>query len=302
MEHGTQVEILKELMQQLDEGKNIDAGVQVRMPTSGYVDPDIAAKERALLFRDHPQLVGLSGDLPEPGSYLTLDDFGVPILATRDKEGRFHAFLNACRHRSVKVATEERGRLIVQDQRGLVDLPMPNLLGAHQIGNAGTAVVALRQLGFGEDAATGAVTSAEWPARMQRLKSGPVVDAVPGAEVWLDGGHNVAAAKALAAHLAGLPERETWIIAGMIHTKDASGYFDLLTDHVAGGYAIEIPDEEAAIPADVLATQAGSVGLNLTPAASIEAAAKEIANRSVSPRILICGSLYLAGRVLADHG
>lgn len=109
MEHATQVTILKELITQLDEGKNIDAGVQVRMPTTSYVCPDIAAQEREQFFRKHPQLIGLSGDLPEPGSFLTMDDFGVPVLATRDKDGVFHAFLNACRHRSVKVASEARG-------------------------------------------------------------------------------------------------------------------------------------------------------------------------------------------------
>ena len=94
MNHDLQVEILKELMQQLDEGKNIDAGVQYRMPTSSYVCPEVAALEWTALFRGHPQLIGLSGDLPGPGSYLTLDDFGIPVLATRDKSGAFHAFLN----------------------------------------------------------------------------------------------------------------------------------------------------------------------------------------------------------------
>ena len=109
MQHETQVAILKELMQQLDEGKNIDAGVQYKMSTQSYVCPEQAAQERELFFKKHPQLIGLSGDLPKPGSYLTMDDFGIPILATRDKSGQFHAFLNACRHRSVRVANEPRG-------------------------------------------------------------------------------------------------------------------------------------------------------------------------------------------------
>jgi phenylpropionate dioxygenase-like ring-hydroxylating dioxygenase large terminal subunit len=109
MNHELQVTIIKELMSQLDEGRNIDAGVQYKMPTQSYVCPEIAAQEQSHFFMDHPQLIGLSGDLPAPGSFLTLDDFGVPILATRDKSGVFHAFLNACRHRSVKVAQEERG-------------------------------------------------------------------------------------------------------------------------------------------------------------------------------------------------
>lgn len=110
MQHALQIEILKELMSQLDEGRNVDVGVQYRNPTSSYVCPETAVREREEFFRNHPHLVGLSGDLPEPGSFLTMDDLGAPILATRDKDGVFRAFLNACRHRSVKVASEERGK------------------------------------------------------------------------------------------------------------------------------------------------------------------------------------------------
>ncbi|MFT7220645.1 MAG: phenylpropionate dioxygenase-like ring-hydroxylating dioxygenase large terminal subunit [Candidatus Azotimanducaceae bacterium] len=110
MKQEVQVEILKELMEQVDSGKNIDSGVQYRMPTSAYCCPDIAAKEWDIFFQNHPQFIGLSNDLPEPGSFLTIDDFGTPVLATRDNNGQFHAFLNACRHRGVRVSQEERGR------------------------------------------------------------------------------------------------------------------------------------------------------------------------------------------------
>lgn len=113
MKHERQVEILKALMQQLDEGRNVDAGVQYRMPTSAYMCPEQASKEWNAFFRNHPQMIGLSQDLPGPGSFFTLDDFGTPLLATRDKEGNFRAFLNACRHRSVKVASEPRGRKLL---------------------------------------------------------------------------------------------------------------------------------------------------------------------------------------------
>ncbi len=110
MKHELQVSILKELMQQLDCGKNIDAGVQYRTSTDVYTSPEIAQQEWRLFFQNHPQLIGLSGDLPEPGSYFTVDDFGTPVLATRDQQGKFHAFLNACRHRGVRVANEQRGQ------------------------------------------------------------------------------------------------------------------------------------------------------------------------------------------------
>ena len=110
MEHALQVKILKELMAQLDEDRNVDAGVRYTMPTTSYVCPEQAAMEREQFFQNHPQLIGLSGDLPEPGTFFTLNDFGTPILATRDKNGEFHAFLNACRHRSAEVASEPRGK------------------------------------------------------------------------------------------------------------------------------------------------------------------------------------------------
>ena len=113
MEHGLQVKILKELMQQLDEGKNIDIGKQYRMPVNSYVSQERAAKEQEHFFKNHPQLIGLSQDLPEVGSFMTINDFGVPVLATRAKGGKFRAFLNACRHRSVKVTEEERGKKTV---------------------------------------------------------------------------------------------------------------------------------------------------------------------------------------------
>ncbi len=109
MEHPKQVAILRELMRQLDEKRNVDAGVMYKTPTSVYSCPDVAAKEWEVLFRDHPQIIGLSADLAEPGAFVTCDDFGIPVLGTRDESGRFRAFLNACRHRGVRVANEQRG-------------------------------------------------------------------------------------------------------------------------------------------------------------------------------------------------
>ena len=87
MKHALQVRILKELLEQIETGKNIDAGVQYKMNTDVYVCPEVAAKEREVFFQNHPQLIGLSGDLSEPNTWFTIDDFGVPVLATRDKDG-----------------------------------------------------------------------------------------------------------------------------------------------------------------------------------------------------------------------
>jgi phenylpropionate dioxygenase-like ring-hydroxylating dioxygenase large terminal subunit len=109
MKQETEVVILKELLRQLDEKKNIDAGVRYRIPTDSYVNPELADQEWSSFFLGHPQFIGLSGDLPNNGSYFTTDDFGTPVLATRDDNGNFRAFINACRHRGVRVANEPRG-------------------------------------------------------------------------------------------------------------------------------------------------------------------------------------------------
>ena len=109
MDHAEQVTQIKTLMARLDAGTTVDAGGLRRNPTRVYTDPDLAAREREAFFDDHPQVIGLSGDLPGPGSFVTLDDLGVPILATRDDSGRLRAFVNACRHRGVVVERRDRG-------------------------------------------------------------------------------------------------------------------------------------------------------------------------------------------------
>ncbi len=110
MDQATQTSILKELMRQIDSGANADAGVQYKVPTSIYADRALAAQEWEHFFQNHAQMIGLSGDLPEPNSFLTLNDFGVPVIATRDKTGKFRAFLNVCRHCATRVETEARGK------------------------------------------------------------------------------------------------------------------------------------------------------------------------------------------------
>ena len=110
MDQAKQISILKELMRQIDSGANADAGVQYKVPTSIYADRELAAQEWAQFYQNHPQMIGLSGDLPEPNSFLTLNDFGVPVIATRDKTGKFRAFLNVCRHRATRVETQARGK------------------------------------------------------------------------------------------------------------------------------------------------------------------------------------------------
>ena len=195
----------------------------------------------------------------------------------------------------------ENGRLIYQDETGLRDLPMPNLLGAHQIENAGAALAALRHLQMGDDAYEAAVAKAEWPARMQRLKIGPLVEQAPQAELWLDGGHNAAAGTALAEVLVSLPERPTHLICGMLNTKDVTGYLAPLAQRADSLTAVSIPGEQNTLSADETAAAAAKVNLAATTADSVTDALAAITAQTPDARILICGSLYLAGNILREN-
>ena len=197
---------------------------------------------------------------------------------------------------------EERGRLVYQDERGLLDLPLPNLMGAHQIQNAGAALAVLRHLGADEAACEAAVVGAQWPARMQRLKTGPLVEIAGAAELWLDGGHNAAAGIALADVLAKLPKRPTHLICGMLNTKDVTGYLRPLAAEAASLTAVSIPGEAATLSAEETEAAAKSVDLQAYTAENVTEALKAILARDPSSRVLICGSLYLAGAILRENG
>ena len=197
---------------------------------------------------------------------------------------------------------QERGRMIYQDETGLLDLPLPNMPGVHQIENAGAALTALRALEMDEPACEASVSRAYWPGRMQRLISGPLVAAAKGAELWLDGGHNPAAGQALAAHLDSLPRRDTHLICGMLNTKDVRGYLAPLARVAKGLIAVSIPGEANTLSADDTSEAARSVGMTADTAPNVQAAIERIVTQDADCRILICGSLYLAGGVLRENG
>lgn len=196
----------------------------------------------------------------------------------------------------------ERDRLIYQDDRGLLDLPLPNLPGPHQVMNAGAAIAALRHLGKDEAACEAAITRAYWPARMEKLTKGALVDLASPAELWLDGGHNPAAGVALAATLRAQSPRPTHLICGMLNTKDIAGYLRPLAGIAQSLTAVSIPGEANTIPAEDTARFAADVGLPASTAASVQDAITAIRAAHPQARILICGSLYLAGHVMRENG
>jgi dihydrofolate synthase / folylpolyglutamate synthase len=209
-------------------------------------------------------------------------------------------------------AYEQTGRLIVQPNDRLLDLPLPALIGRHQIINAGTAVVAALALGekvpslaVDERAIETGLRTVEWPARMQRLTSGPLPEILGDeTELWLDGGHNPAAGDMLADTLATLDERSpkpVYLVVGMMGQKDALGFLAPFRGLVRAIYTVPIPGaHEAPHSEENLAEVARGAGMQAIDRKNVIDALQTIAQLSKGPkRVLICGSLYLAGHVLS---
>ncbi|MFC7395939.1 bifunctional folylpolyglutamate synthase/dihydrofolate synthase [Chelatococcus sp. GCM10030263] len=206
---------------------------------------------------------------------------------------------------------EENGRLVYQDQRGLLDLPLPRLPGRHQHVNAGTAIAALRTGGFDRlpiAAYDAGLARTEWPGRMQRLTRGHLVEQAPeGSEIWLDGGHNPDGGRALAAAMADLEEANPAplvLIVGMLGSKDTSGFLAPFAGLARELLAVSITKQLAARPAEEIASIGQELGLVTSTHASVETALSSLKGFfwERPPRILITGSLYFAGEVLSANG
>ena len=201
----------------------------------------------------------------------------------------------------------ENGRLIFQYRNGLLDLPLPSLPGNHQLINAGAAILALLALGddrIAQPAIAHGLTHVSWPARLQRLDKGPLHQLLnPASELWLDGGHNPAAGRVLAAALADMEERDPkplFLICGMLANKDCVGFLENFKGLATAIHAIPVPGEANGLPADKLAATARALGFDCIAQGDTAAAIGTImtARPEDAARIVICGSLYLAGSIL----
>jgi dihydrofolate synthase/folylpolyglutamate synthase len=208
-------------------------------------------------------------------------------------------------------ATEERGRLVYQDETGLIDLPPPRLYGRHQYENAGLAIAALRAIKrftIPPAAFEAGMVKADWPARLHRLGQGRLVDLAPaGSELWLDGGHNPDGGRAIAAALADLEERVSRplvLIVGMLASKDCEGFLRNFAGLARRMIAVPVPGVEKGLSAAAVADTARAIGISATSRDSLVDAldAARKLDLDPPPRILITGSLYLAGAVLRENG
>ncbi len=253
----------------------------------------IAFEKAGIIKRGRPAIVSRQDEIVLDVIEARARELGAPVIAANRSWDVF----------------EQQGRLIFQDEDCLLDLPLPRLHGRHQADNAGIAIAAARRLeGFHipEEAIAKGLTTAVWPARLERLPAGRLHElAPPDSEIWVDGGHNPAAGEVVARALADLEERvpsPVHLIVGMLNSKDAGGFlrhFQGLPELTA---TIQIPGQPNAYGAEDLAAIAYREGIAANPAASLEAAFAKSRNQARGPvRIMVTGSLYLAGQVLEAH-
>jgi dihydrofolate synthase / folylpolyglutamate synthase len=295
----------------------LEVGLGGRLDATNVIDTPLASVI-APVSMDHSEFLGdtLAAIAGEKAGIIKRD---VPVICAEQPREAMAAIEAQARRLRAPLHSAgqdwhvnvERGRLVYQDDRGLMDLAAPKLFGRHQFDNAGLAIATLRaQSTFRIEPAAfeAGIVNAEWPARMQRLASGALVEQGPqGCELWLDGGHNAEGGRVAAAALGDLEERVSRplvVIVGMMANKDASTFlanFAGLTRHII---AVPIPDRDNAMPPDRLADAARALGMRVETSGSVEAALHSLVRLAyeVPPRILITGSLYLAGHVLAANG
>jgi len=294
----------------------LETGLGGRLDATNVIEKPLASVITPISI-DHTEHLGLTLEAIA-GEKAGILKRGAPVIIARQEPGPLKVLERTAAKLGVKTfisgeqwnAHEERGRLVYSDDDGLLDLPRPRLIGRHQIENAGTAIATLRVLGDLKIPAAAfeqGISRADWPARMQRLGTGKLIGLLPqGAELWLDGGHNVAGAMAVTASLAELEERvprPLILVAGMLATKDSEGFLACFKGLARELFAVPVPGETSRKPEEIAAA-AEIAGLKGTATAGVEDALKKIAALPLEapPRVLITGSLYLAGEVLALNG
>ena len=290
----------------------IETGLGGRLDATNVLDaPAVTALTPISL--DHQGYLGneLSGIAGEKAAIMRP---GVPCIVARQPDEAMPVIKGKADEIGAKLLVSgqdwsverDRARMAVRTPGKHRDLPVPVLAGGHQIENAAQAIACLDSLsGFpvSDAAITKGLAGADWPGRLQRLTKGPLLDELPpGWEIWVDGGHNGAAGLALARQAARWKDRPLALMVGMLKSKDPRAFLEPLAPHAQLALTLRIPGEDGAWSAEDLAMQATAAGMTALESGGLHQAAQEIPSRLDRPgRILICGSLYLAGEVLRTH-
>jgi dihydrofolate synthase / folylpolyglutamate synthase len=290
-------------------GGRLDATNLIRRPTATAITP-ISLDHQAFLGDTVAAIAGEKAGILKPGAPAVIGPQPEEAEAVIEARARAIGAPLYCWGREWRC--EAAGQSMrYQGEKWRLDLPLPSLPGAHQIVNAGIALACLERLdGFAlpETALAAGLRHIDWPARMQRLTRGPLAETLPsGWELWLDGGHNPGAGRVLAEAVSAWRDRPLYLVVGMLNTKDASGFLVPLAPQTRALYALTIPGEENALPAIRIAATARALGIAAEETGSVESALRSIIDgaiidREAGPaRVLICGSLHLAGIVLSEN-
>ncbi len=289
-------------------GGRFDATNVITRPRAAVITP---------ISIDHPEFLGATVDkiayekagILKSGALAILSTQEDAALAVLEREARRLGAPLIAGGRDY-TAFEENGRLIFEDKRGLLDLPPPHLIGRHQHQNAATAIAAVRAIEphLASSAIEDGLARAEWPARLQNLAKGHVAALAPaGSEIWLDGGHNEDAGRALAQSMAELEDkiqRPLIVICGSLASKDTGGFLRAFKGLAQEVVAVPVNADQYAKPAAEVAAAATANGIPAAACGSLKSALAFLTAREwpAPPRVLIAGSLYLAGEVLALNG
>ena len=282
-------------------GGRYDATSVVSRPALTAITP-VSMDHMQFLGDTLAQIAGEKAAIQKPGVVSVIGaQTDIPLRVIEDEASARGASLHRM---GVEWTASREAEHLVFD--GVRRFPLPGLLGPHQIANAGLAIACIDKLDefkVGDEAIAQGLRYVDWPARLQRLTSGPLIDALPGGwELWLDGGHNAAAGETLAAVAADWAEAPLHLVFGMLDSKEPAAFLRPLVARIEALHAIAIPGEDASLSADAATTAAKNLGIVAAPAEDVGAAIATIsANATAHGRILICGSLYLVGQVLAEN-
>ena len=280
-------------------GGRFDATNVLQAPASCVIAA-LSMDHEAFLGNTLAAIAGEKAGIVKPGRPVVTGRQPAEALAVIEAEAVRHDAPLLLRDRDWQLDSGPDG-LRYHDAAGSLDLPCPGLRGPHQHDNAGLAVAALRAAGLAlPDAAYAGIARTRWPARLQRLHGRLAGTLPPGWELWLDGGHNPGAGLALAGVLDGWTDRPIHLVVGMKQTKDPAGFLQPLLPLANTVWAVAEPGQHLALSVEAIV--AASHGRALT-GPTVAQALPRLARPDAPPgRVLICGSLYLAGEVLKADG